>query len=64
MKVAGRGVTLNLNGYTVTCPSGFGQSCGAFNSECDSVIQVDGTGNIVQGPGFGKLPYTWLICSY
>lgn len=54
LRVAGRGVTLNLNGYTVKCPSGFGKTCGAFNSECDSVIQVDGTGNIVQGPGFVK----------
>ena len=60
LKIDGRGVTLNLNGYTVSCPSGFGQNqrlsgqlCGNFGAECDSVIQVDGTANSVVG-GTGK----------
>ena len=59
LKIDGRGVTLNLNGHTVSCPSGFGQKringlkCGDFGNECDSVIQVDGTANSVVG-GTGK----------
>ena len=54
LRIEGKGITLNLNGYRVTCPTV------RIPGLVSAIIQVDGSSNTVQGPGLGT--YTEYLC--